>query len=156
MATHNLGKLKIKTSEDGIAFRFGEGKIHRLSLGRKGRNADPDYNEDELMKHMPEKKSILRMTAMFPAAIPVVLPRDRMLTMVTTMISATIMTTATTMTTPTTSMMTVSMTMATAMIMPMKTAIMTMVTAMRAAMMTAISMRMPTPMAMRVMPAKAH
>ena len=52
MATHNLGKLKIKTSEDGIAFRFGEGKIHRLSLGRKGRNADPDYNdynEDEYM-----------------------------------------------------------------------------------------------------------
>ena len=45
MATHNLGKLKIKTSEDGIAFRFGEGKIHRLSLGRKGRNADPDYND---------------------------------------------------------------------------------------------------------------
>ena len=35
MATHKLGFLKFNTSEDGIAFRIGEGKIHRLGLGRK-------------------------------------------------------------------------------------------------------------------------
>lgn len=49
MATHNLGKLKIKTSGDGIAFRFGEGKIYRLPFGRKAGNkgADyPDYDDD--------------------------------------------------------------------------------------------------------------
>ena len=59
MATHNLGKLKIKTSEDGIAFRFGEGKIHRLGLGRKGRNADPDYNDYNEEKHSPSKNYLL-------------------------------------------------------------------------------------------------
>jgi len=44
MATFNLGKFKIKTSGDGIAFRFGEGEIHRLGFGRK--NAAPDYDEE--------------------------------------------------------------------------------------------------------------
>ena len=46
MATHKLGKLKINTSKEGLAFRVGEGKIHRLSLGKKARDAEPDYNEE--------------------------------------------------------------------------------------------------------------
>ena len=47
MATHKLGFLKINTSEDGIAFRFGEGKIHRLGLGRKNQPAvEGAYNGD--------------------------------------------------------------------------------------------------------------
>lgn len=49
MATHKLGKLKINTSGDGIAFRFGEGKIHRFSLGKKARDAAPDYNEEDYL-----------------------------------------------------------------------------------------------------------
>ena len=49
MATHKLGKLKINTSKEGLAFRVGEGKIHRLSLGKKARDAEPDYNEEEYL-----------------------------------------------------------------------------------------------------------
>lgn len=45
MATHKLGKLKINTSKDGIAFRFGDGKIHRLGLGRKSANEDAEYED---------------------------------------------------------------------------------------------------------------
>ncbi len=48
MATHKLGKLKIKASKDGIAFRFGDGKIHRLGLRRKPEDGAPDYEEDYL------------------------------------------------------------------------------------------------------------
>ena len=47
MATRKFGKLKINKSEDGFAFRFGEGKIHNLSLRRKAKDAAPeDYNDD--------------------------------------------------------------------------------------------------------------
>ena len=47
MATHKLGKLKINTSQDGLAFRFGEGEIHRLKLfGRKRRNGEGEYGEE--------------------------------------------------------------------------------------------------------------
>ena len=49
MATHKLGKLKINTSREGLAFRFGDGKIHRLSLGRKAEDAEPEYNEEEYL-----------------------------------------------------------------------------------------------------------
>ena len=47
MAMHKLGKLKFKVSGDGLAFRFGEGDIRRLSFGRK-KNAEEgeDYNQD--------------------------------------------------------------------------------------------------------------
>lgn len=52
MATYKLGKLKINASEDGIAFRLGEGKIHRLGLGKKRREVDyiedgSEYMDDE-------------------------------------------------------------------------------------------------------------
>ena len=53
MATHKLGFLKIKTSEDGLAFRFGEGKVHRFGLGKKKQPAvegayyDDVYSDDE-------------------------------------------------------------------------------------------------------------
>ena len=47
MATHKLGFLKINTSEDGLAFRFGEGKIHRFGLGKKSQPAvEGAYNSD--------------------------------------------------------------------------------------------------------------
>ena len=45
MGTFNLWKLKIKTSEDGIAFRFGDGEVHHI--GRKGRDAADDYTYDD-------------------------------------------------------------------------------------------------------------
>ncbi|MBQ8507257.1 MAG: hypothetical protein IJ466_07515 [Clostridia bacterium] len=48
MATHKLGKLKINRSEDGIAFRFGEGKIFRLGLGKKKGEA-PEYDEERYL-----------------------------------------------------------------------------------------------------------
>ena len=32
MATHKLGKLKFNFSKDGLAFRFGDGEIHRILL----------------------------------------------------------------------------------------------------------------------------
>ena len=44
MATHNLWKLKIKTGEDGLAFRFGDGKIFRI--GGKGKGAASDDYAD--------------------------------------------------------------------------------------------------------------
>ena len=40
MATHKLGKLKFNWSKNGLAFRFGEGKIHRIGLGKKQGEAD--------------------------------------------------------------------------------------------------------------------
>lgn len=46
MARYNLGKLKIKASEDGISFRFGEGKTHRLGFGRKEAEPEYDYMEE--------------------------------------------------------------------------------------------------------------
>ena len=46
MATRKFGKLKINRSEDGFAFRFGDGEIHRLSLRRKAKDAEPEYNEE--------------------------------------------------------------------------------------------------------------
>lgn len=45
MAMYNLGKLKIKTSEDGLSFRFGDGEIHQLGFGRKAKNADSEYTD---------------------------------------------------------------------------------------------------------------
>ena len=46
MATHKLGKLKFNWSENGLAFRFGEGKIHRIGLGKKNGAGAAD---DELL-----------------------------------------------------------------------------------------------------------
>ena len=50
MATHKFGKLKINRSEDGFAFRFGDGKIHRLGFGKKRGAGEVDdrelYEED--------------------------------------------------------------------------------------------------------------
>lgn len=48
MATYKFGKLKINTS-DGLAFRFGDGEIHRLKLGKGRKNEEPVYNEEEYM-----------------------------------------------------------------------------------------------------------
>ncbi len=39
MATHKLGFLKFNTSEDGIAFRIGDGKIHQLGFLKKRKPA---------------------------------------------------------------------------------------------------------------------
>ncbi len=50
MATHKLGKLKINTSGDGLAFRFGEGEIHRLRFGKKRKEAESDYNEADYLE----------------------------------------------------------------------------------------------------------
>lgn len=47
MATLKLGKLKINKSDEGFAFRFGDGEIHRLRFGRKGQDAAPEYDYDE-------------------------------------------------------------------------------------------------------------
>ena len=47
MATHKLGFLKINTSEDGLAFRIGEGRIHRFGLGKKNQPAlEGAYDSD--------------------------------------------------------------------------------------------------------------
>ena len=47
MATHKLGFLKINKTDGGFAFRFGEGKIHRLGLGKKAQPAvEGAYNDD--------------------------------------------------------------------------------------------------------------
>lgn len=48
MATYKLGKLKINRSEDGIAFRFGDGKIHRLGLGKR-KDGAPDYDDERYL-----------------------------------------------------------------------------------------------------------
>ena len=47
MATLKLGKLKINKSEEGFAYRFGDGEIHRLRFGRKRQDAAPEYDYDE-------------------------------------------------------------------------------------------------------------
>lgn len=47
MATHKLGKLKLNWSDNGLAFRFGEGKIHRLGLGLKKGAGEADAGEYE-------------------------------------------------------------------------------------------------------------
>lgn len=48
MAMHKLGKLKFKLSGDGLAFRFGDGDIRRLSFGKKkkGGSEGDDYNAE--------------------------------------------------------------------------------------------------------------
>ena len=45
MGTFKLGKLKINRSEDGLAFRFGDGKIRRLGIGAKKEAQAPEYDE---------------------------------------------------------------------------------------------------------------
>ena len=47
MATLKLGKLKINKSEEGFAYRFGDGEIHRLRFGKKRQDAAPEYDYDE-------------------------------------------------------------------------------------------------------------
>ena len=44
MATHSIGKLKFNLSKQGLAYRWGDGEIHRLFAGKSG--AD-DINEEE-------------------------------------------------------------------------------------------------------------
>ena len=46
MATLKLGKLKINKSEEGFAYRFGDGEIHRLRFGKKRQDAAPEYDYD--------------------------------------------------------------------------------------------------------------
>ena len=43
MATYKLGKLKFNFSKDGLAFRFGDGEIHRL--GKNANDEELNYNE---------------------------------------------------------------------------------------------------------------
>ena len=46
MATHKIGFLKFNTSDDGIAFRIGDGKIHRIGFGKKrGQDAEETYDD---------------------------------------------------------------------------------------------------------------
>ena len=41
MATHKIGKMEFDISKKGLAFRFGEGNVHRL-----GRNAELSDSEE--------------------------------------------------------------------------------------------------------------
>ena len=50
MATHAIGKLKFNTSGQGLAFRWGDGTVHRLFGGKK-KQADGD---DYLNENLPE------------------------------------------------------------------------------------------------------
>ncbi len=45
MGTFKLGKLKINRSEEGLAFRFGDGEIHRLGIGKKKGAEVPEYDD---------------------------------------------------------------------------------------------------------------
>ena len=50
MATHKFGKLKINRSEDGLAFRFGNGRVHQLRFGKKRGDdyaGEEEYNETD-------------------------------------------------------------------------------------------------------------
>ena len=45
MATHAIGKLKFNLSKQGLAYRWGEGEIHRL-FARKPKAGDADNEEN--------------------------------------------------------------------------------------------------------------
>ncbi|MBR2699191.1 MAG: hypothetical protein IKE76_11420, partial [Clostridia bacterium] len=45
MATHAIGKLKFNLSKQGLAYRWGEGEIHRLFAG-KPKAGDADNNDE--------------------------------------------------------------------------------------------------------------
>ena len=49
MATHALGKLKFNLSGDGLAFRWGDGEVHRIG-GKKDASAQDQY-EDEYSQY---------------------------------------------------------------------------------------------------------
>ena len=49
MATHALGKLKFNLSGDGLAFRWGDGEVHRIG-GKKDTSAQDQY-EDEYSQY---------------------------------------------------------------------------------------------------------
>ena len=47
MATHSIGKLKFNLSGKGLAYRWGDGEVHRLFQGKK-QQADADENTENL------------------------------------------------------------------------------------------------------------
>ena len=49
MATHAIGKLKFNWSKQGLAYRWGDGEIHRLFAGKS--NADDAENEDSYAEY---------------------------------------------------------------------------------------------------------
>ena len=47
MATHAIGKMKFSLSDQGLAYRWGDGKVHRLFKG-KDKQADAEEYVDEV------------------------------------------------------------------------------------------------------------
>ncbi|MDO4865671.1 MAG: hypothetical protein Q4C10_03885, partial [Clostridia bacterium] len=43
MATHAIGKFKFNLSDQGLAYRWGDGTVHRLFQGKKKAAADDEY-----------------------------------------------------------------------------------------------------------------
>ena len=50
MATHAIGKLKYNFSKQGLAFRWGDGEVHRLFQGKDKQSGDDDF----IMEDAPE------------------------------------------------------------------------------------------------------
>ena len=50
MATHAIGKLKYNFSKQGLAFRWGDGEVHRLFRGKDKQSGDDDF----IMEDAPE------------------------------------------------------------------------------------------------------
>ena len=47
MATHAIGKLKFNLSDQGQAYRWGDGEVHRLFGGKKQAASDEDIENIE-------------------------------------------------------------------------------------------------------------
>ena len=47
MATHKLGKLKFNLSRQGLAYKWGDGEVHRLGFGRKNPPTENEYDSYE-------------------------------------------------------------------------------------------------------------
>ncbi len=48
MATHKIGKLKFNLSGQGLAYRLGDGTVHRLFGGKKKQDGEDEYINDNL------------------------------------------------------------------------------------------------------------
>jgi len=56
MATHAIGKLKFNLSGQGLAYRWGDGTVHRLFQGKKRQGEDDDYlSESESGAEMADR-----------------------------------------------------------------------------------------------------
>jgi len=47
MATHKLGKLKFNLSKQGLAYKWGDGEVHRLNFGKKQPSTENEYDNYE-------------------------------------------------------------------------------------------------------------